>query len=84
MLITQRPTGYTLASRGFMDHDETVRQFEKILVREAGRAQETAVELEAIVPRLTENARQLARLQVKTSHKQSRDFRAVAKQLKAS
>jgi hypothetical protein len=66
-----------------MDHNEVLRKFEHLLLREADRAQETAVELEALVTLLpNEKSRQLAELQVKASHKQAKDFRELAQKAK--
>ena len=57
-----------------MDHNEAVRKFEHLMLREAD-AHEAATELEALVSLLpSEKSRQLAQLQVKASHKQSKDF----------
>jgi hypothetical protein len=62
-----------------MDHDEAVRKFEHLMIREADRAHETATELEALVLLLpSEKSRQLAQLQVKASRKQAKDFRELA------
>ena len=66
-----------------MDHNEVLRKFEHLLLREADHAQETAVELEALVTLLpNEKSRQLAELQVKASHKQAKDFRELAQKAK--
>ena len=55
-----------------MDHNEAVRKFEHLMRREADRAHETATELETLVSLLPgEKSRQLAQLQVKSSHKQA-------------
>jgi len=68
-----------------MDHNEAVRKFEHLMIREADRAHETAIELEALVPLLTgEKSRQLAQLQVKASHKLAKDFRELAQKVKES
>ena len=54
-----------------MDHNEVLRKFEHLMIREAEHAQETATELEALVSLLPgEKSRQLAQLQVKASHSQ--------------
>ena len=59
-----------------MDHDETLRQFEHLMLKQADQARETATELEALVPLLTtEKSRQLAHLQAKASHRLAKDFR---------
>lgn len=65
-----------------MDHDESVRKFEHLMLREADRAQETAVELEALALHLPEKSRQLAQLQVKANHKLAKDFRELAQKVK--
>jgi hypothetical protein len=58
-----------------MDHNESVRKFEHLMIKEAEHAQEAATELEALVSLLpSEKSRQLAQLQVKASHKQPRSF----------
>ena len=68
-----------------MDHDEAVRKFEHLLLREADHWSEVAIELEALVPLLTgEKSRQLAQLQVKASHKLAKDFRELAQKVKES
>lgn len=56
-----------------MDHNETARNFKRLLNREAEHAREMAAELEALVPLLSgEKTRQLAQLQIKASHKRAR------------
>ena len=68
-----------------MDHNESVRKFEHLMIKEADHAQEAATELEALVTLLpTEKSRQLAQLQVKASHKQAKEFRELAQQAKES
>jgi len=67
-----------------MDHNEVVRKFEHLMVREADHAHEVATELEALVSLLPEKSRQLAQLQVKASHKQAKDFRELAQKVKES
>jgi hypothetical protein len=62
-----------------MDHSEPVRKLEHLLIREADHAQEAAIELEALVSLLpSEKSRQLAHLQAKASHKQAKEFRELA------
>lgn len=62
-----------------MDHDEVIRKFEHLMIKEADHAHEVATELEALVSRLPNGkARQLAQLQVKASHQQAKDFRELA------
>ena len=66
-----------------MDHNEALRKFEHLMLKEADHAHEAAIELEALVSLLpSEKSRQLARLQVKASHKQSKDFRELAQKVK--
>jgi hypothetical protein len=66
-----------------MDHNEAIRKFEHLMIREADHAYEVATELEALLSVLpTEKSRQLAQLQVKTSHKQAKDFRELAQKVK--
>ena len=66
-----------------MDHNEAVRKFEQLLLKEADGAHEAAIELEALVPLLpNEKSRQLAQLQAKASHKQTKDFRELAQKVK--
>jgi hypothetical protein len=70
---------------GNMDHNEAVRKFEHLMLREADHAHEVATELEALVSLLpSEKSRQLAQLQVKASHKQVKDFRELAQKVKES
>ena len=66
-----------------MDHNEAVRKFEQLMLKEADHAREVASELEALVLILThEKSRQLAQVQAKASHKQSKDFRELAEKVK--
>ena len=66
-----------------MDHNEAIRKLDHLLIREAGHAQEAAIELEALIPfLLTDKSRQLAQLQVKASHKQAKEFRELAQKAK--
>jgi hypothetical protein len=68
-----------------MDHNEAVRKFEHLMLREADHAHETATELETLVSLLpSEKSRQLAQLQVKASHKLAKDFRELAQKVKES
>jgi hypothetical protein len=68
-----------------MDHNEAVRKFEHLMIKEADHAHEAATELEALVALLpSEESRQLARLQVKASRKQAKDFRELAQRVKES
>ena len=66
-----------------MDHQEAIRKFEHLMEKQAAQAQEASIELEALVPQLSnEKSRQLAQEQIKASHKQARDFRELAKTVK--
>jgi uncharacterized small protein (DUF1192 family) len=74
---------HTFMKEGNMDHNEAVRKFEHLMLREADHAHEVATELEALVSLLSsEKSRQLAQLQVKASHKQAKDFRELAQNVK--
>lgn len=65
-----------------MDHNEAIRKFEHLMLKRAGQAQEAAIELEALAVLLpNEKSRQLAHLQVKTSHQQAKDFRELAQKV---
>jgi len=64
-----------------MDHDEAIRKFEHLMMREADRAQEAAAELHALVSLLpSEKSRQLARLQARVNHERAKEFRERARQ----
>jgi len=66
-----------------MDHDEAIRKFEHLMLREADQAYEAATELETLVSHLpNEKSRQLAQFQAKASHKQAREFRELAQRVK--
>ena len=68
-----------------MDHNEAMRKFEYLMGREADHAQETAIELEALVSLLPrENARQIARLEVTACHARAKEFRERAQRAKES
>jgi hypothetical protein len=68
-----------------MDHNEVVRKFEHLMLREADHAHEVATELEALVSLLPNGkSQQLAHLQVKVSHKLAKDFRELAQRVKES
>jgi hypothetical protein len=68
-----------------MDHNESVRKFEHLMIKEADGAHEAATELEALVSLLpSEKSRQLAQLQIKASHKQAKEFRELAEKVKES
>ena len=66
-----------------MDHNEAIRKFEHLMVKQAEHAHDTATELEALVSLLpSEKSRQLAQLQIKASHKQAKEFRELAQKIK--
>jgi len=68
-----------------MDHNESIRKFERLLEKEAARANEASIELEALVPLLTaDKPRQLAQLQVKASRQQAEELRELAERVKES
>jgi hypothetical protein len=65
-----------------MDHNESIRKFERLMEKEADHAHEVATELEALVLLLpSEKSRQLAHLQIKASHKLAKEFRELALQV---
>ena len=79
------------ASRGYlrqeelMDHNESVRKFEHLMLKQADHAREAAIELEVLVSQMpSEKSRQLAELQVKASHKQAKEFRELAQKVHES
>jgi hypothetical protein len=66
-----------------MDHNESLRKFERWMETEAEHARDSAIELEALLSLLpTEKSRQLAQMQVKASHKQAKEFRELAQKVK--
>lgn len=68
-----------------MDHNEAVRKFEHLMIKAADHAHEAATELEALVSLLpSEKSRQLARLQIKASHNQTKELRELAQIVKES
>ena len=68
-----------------MDHNEVVRKFEHLMIREADHAHEAATELEALVSLLPSGkSRELAQFQVKAGHKQAKNFRELAQKIKES
>jgi hypothetical protein len=68
-----------------MDHNESVRKFEHLMLKQADHARETAIELEALVSQMpSEKSRELAQLQVKASHKQAKEFRELAQKVHES
>jgi hypothetical protein len=68
-----------------MDHNESIRKFEHLMLKQADHAHDAATELEVLVLLMpSEKSRQLAQLQVKASHKQATEFRELAQQVKES
>ena len=68
-----------------MDHNESVRRFEHLMLKQADHAREAAIELEALVPQMpSQKSRQLAELQVRASHKQAKEFRDLAQKVRES
>jgi hypothetical protein len=66
-----------------MDHNEAIRKFEHLMLKDADHAHESAIELEALVPLLPNGkSRELAQSQAKASHKQAKDFRELAQKVK--
>jgi len=66
-----------------MDHNEAIRKFEHLLIKQADHAQEAATELEALVSLLrSDNSRELAHLQIKASHKLAKEYRELAQKVK--
>ena len=66
-----------------MDHNESARQFEHLMLRQAEHAHSAATELEALVLLLpSEKSRQLAHSQIKASHQQAKEFRELATKVK--
>jgi phage-related protein len=66
-----------------MDHNEAIREFERLMEKQAEHAHTAATELEALVSHLpNEKTRQLAQAQAKASHKQAREFRDMAQKVK--
>jgi hypothetical protein len=66
-----------------MDHNESLRKFERLMETEGEHARDAAIELEALLSLLpTEKSRQLAQMQVKASHKQAKEFRELAQKVK--
>jgi organic hydroperoxide reductase OsmC/OhrA len=65
-----------------MDHSESVRKFEHLMLKQADHAREAAIELEALVSLMpNEKSRELAHLQVKASHQQAKEFRELAQKV---
>ena len=68
-----------------MDHNEAIREFERLMEKQAEHAHTVATELEALVALLpNEKSRQLAQEQVKESHKRAKEFRELAQKIKGT
>jgi hypothetical protein len=67
-----------------MDHNESTRKFEQLMVKEADHSHARATELESLALLLPEKSRHLAQLQVKASHKQAKEFRELAQKARES
>jgi hypothetical protein len=68
-----------------MDHNESLRNLERLMGREAEHAHDVAIELEALLSLLpSEKSKQFAHLQIKASHKQAKEFRELAQKVKES
>jgi hypothetical protein len=66
-----------------MDHNESLRKFEQLMLKQVDHAHHAATELEGLVLLMpSEKSRQLAQLQVKASHKQAKEFREPAQQVR--
>ena len=68
-----------------MDHNESVRKFEHLMLKQADHAREAAIELEALVSEMpSQKSRELAQLQVKASHKMAKEFRDLSQKVHES
>jgi hypothetical protein len=68
-----------------MDHNESLRKFEHLMLKQADHAREAAIELEALVSEMpSQKSRELAQLQVKASHKLAKEFRDLAQKVHES
>ncbi len=66
-----------------MDHNEAVRKLEHLMLKRADQAEEAATEIEALLALLpNQKSRELAEFQAKASHRQAKDFRELAQQVK--
>ncbi len=66
-----------------MDHNEEIRRFEHLMLKQADQAQEAAIELEALALMLPHGkSQELARVQAKASHMQAKNFRELAQKVK--
>jgi hypothetical protein len=64
-----------------MDHHAAIRKFEHLMLKEADHAREVATKLEAPIL-TTEKSRQLAQVRIQTSHRQAKEFRELAENVK--
>ena len=81
----RQPSKVYLWKEELMDHNESVRKFEHLMLKQADHAREAAIELEALVSQMpSEKSRHLAELQVKASHKQAKEFRELAQKVHES
>jgi hypothetical protein len=68
-----------------MDHNEAVRKFEHLMLKQTDHAREAAIELEALVTELpSQKSRELAQVQVKASHRQAKEFRDLSQKVHES
>jgi hypothetical protein len=78
----QQSSWVYLQQGDLMNHNESVRKFEHLMLKQADHSREAAIELEALVAQLpSEKTRELAQLQVKASHKQAKEFRELAQKV---
>jgi hypothetical protein len=74
-----------LPEEELMDHNESVRKFEHLRLKQADHSRETAIELEALVSQMpSEKTRELAQVQAKESHRQAKEFRELAQKVHES
>jgi hypothetical protein len=67
-----------------MDHNEAVRKFNHLMLREANNARKAATELEALISLLPSETRPISLPQGNANHKLARDFRERAQKVKES
>jgi hypothetical protein len=68
-----------------MDHNESLRKFERLMEKQASHSHEAAIELEALASLLpSEPSRQLAHRQIKESFKRAKEFRELVQKIKES
>jgi hypothetical protein len=67
-----------------MDHNESTRKFEQLMLKAADHAHDTANELATLVLHLPEKSRQLPQLQAKASHRHAKEFRELAQRVNES